>query len=176
MDKPKVYTFYAPTESALTENHYGRKTVFLAGSIEMGAARDWQDELIMFLEDALPEDTHVTIFNPRRKDWDSSWVQSKDNPQFRQQVEWELECLGKADLIVMHFVPGTMSPISLLELGLHSDKSIIVYCPEGFARKGNVDIVCEKLNIPVFEDESAFQIAVLKTLGDKYCMPIRGRV
>jgi hypothetical protein len=48
----------------------------------------------------------------------------------------------------MVFDPKTMSPISLLELGLHSKSNkMVVMCPEGFWRKGNVDIVCEKYNI-----------------------------
>ena len=48
----------------------------------------------------------------------------------------------------MYFDPKTKSPISLLELGLfsRSDK-LMVICPDGFWRKGNVDIVCEKYNI-----------------------------
>jgi hypothetical protein len=48
----------------------------------------------------------------------------------------------------MVFDPKTMSPISLLELGLQSKSNkMVVMCPEGFWRKGNVDIVCEKYNI-----------------------------
>jgi hypothetical protein len=44
--------------------------------------------------------------------------------------------------------PKTKSPISLLELGLHANSSkLIVCCPEGFYRKGNVDIVCKKYGI-----------------------------
>jgi hypothetical protein len=56
--------------------------------------------------------------------------------------------LEKADKIIMYFDPKTKSPISLLELGLfsRSDK-LMVICPDGFWRKGNVDIVCEKYNI-----------------------------
>ena len=48
----------------------------------------------------------------------------------------------------MWFDPKTKSPISLLELGLFADKyKLIVYCPEGFWRKGNVDIVCKRYNV-----------------------------
>ena len=51
----------------------------------------------------------------------------------------------------MYFDPNTTSPISLLELGLHAkSKKMIVCCPEGFWRKGNVDIVCENFYIPTF--------------------------
>jgi hypothetical protein len=93
------------------------------------------------------------LFNPRRAEWDSSWLQDIENPQFYQQVNWELNALEKSDLIFMYFAPGTKSPISLLELGLfaHTGK-MIVCCPEGFWRKGNVEIVCERFNIPLYEN------------------------
>lgn len=119
-----------------------RPTVFLAGSIEMGAAEKWQDEVIKGLKGI-----GGTIYNPRRDDWDSSWEQKKDNPQFREQVTWELCCLECCDIIALYLSPGTKSPISLMELGIFSGKQLIVCCPEGFWRKGNVDIVCERLQI-----------------------------
>lgn len=53
----------------------------------------------------------------------------------------------------MHFEPDTMSPITLLELGLYaSSGKLIVSCPKGFWRRGNVEIVCEKYKIPFFEN------------------------
>ena len=116
-------------------------SIFLAGSIEMGVAEQWQAKV----EKAFA-DVNCTIFNPRRDDWDSSWVQTKDNPQFREQVEWELSAMTTADIIPVYFDPTTKSPITLLELGLFHDK-MIVCCPEGFWRKGNVDIVCEWFNV-----------------------------
>ena len=118
-------------------------SVFLSGSIEMGVAENWQARV----EKGLSE-SEVIIFNPRRDDWDSSWVQAKDNPQFREQVEWELSAMEKANVIAMYFDPETKSPISLLELGLFgSTGKMIVCCPSGFWRKGNVDIVCERYHI-----------------------------
>lgn len=118
--------------------------VFLAGSIEMGKAENWQESVAK----ALPD---VTILNPRRDDWDSSWVQSIDNPQFREQVEWELLAQERANLILFYFSPGTQSPITLLELGLFARHNLIVCCPEGYWRKGNVDIVCKRYGIPQAE-------------------------
>jgi hypothetical protein len=59
--------------------------------------------------------------------------------------------LEDCDIIFMYFDPGTKSPISLLELGLHaSSGKMIVVCPDGFWRKGNVEIVCTRFNIPLF--------------------------
>ena len=131
----------------------GNMTLFLGGSIEMGKAEKWQDRIIADLK----EFDDLLVLNPRRDDWDSSWVQSKNNPQFREQVEWELDCQENCDIIIYYFAKGTISPITLLELGLFGDlhgtqqRIIYVYCPEGHERKGNVDIVCEKCGIIVFE-------------------------
>lgn len=122
--------------------------IFLGGSIEMGKAIDWQRELIERLKDEM-----ITFLNPRRSDWDSSWTQEITNPQFKEQVEWELDGLDMADIIVMVFDPNTKSPISLLELGLHaSSEKMVVICPEGFWRKGNVDIVCNRHEIKQVKD------------------------
>lgn len=133
----------------ITARKHSYTTIFLAGSIEMGKAEDWQTGIETFFNNT----SQVTIFNPRREEWDASWTQDIENPQFYQQVNWELNALEKSDLIFMYFAPGTQSPISLLELGLfaHTGK-MIVCCPEGFWRKGNVDIVCDRYNIPVFSD------------------------
>ncbi len=121
--------------------------IFLAGSIEMGQATDWQTKVAEMLKD---ED--VILLNPRRDAWDSTWEQNIDNPNFKEQVEWELNSQTLADYIIMYFDPNTKSPISLLETGLFAhDKKLLIVCPEGFWRKGNVDIVSEKYNIPQFE-------------------------
>lgn len=128
-----------------------RKSLFLAGSIEMGVAEDWQAKLVQNLSDL-----DIDILNPRRHGWDSAWVQSIDNPQFVEQVEWELDAMEYADVIALVLLRDTKSPISLLELGIHhKSKKLVVYCPEGFWRKGNVDVVCERYKIPQvnsFED------------------------
>lgn len=139
--KPRATVIHAPHE---VPSYDGRPTVFLAGSIEMGVAVDWQASVIKALGDL-----DCVILNPRRPDWDASWKQVKSDPQFRRQVEWELAGLEAADLILLYLAPETKSPISLLELGLFStgDK-LLVCCPEGFWRKGNVDIVCERYGIP----------------------------
>ena len=122
-------------------------SIFLAGSIELDKAELWQDRVCMALKE-FP----VTILNPRRDSWDASWPQDMSFTPFREQVEWELEALELADMILMYFDPATKSPISLLELGLHArSKKMVVCCPEGFWRKGNVDIVCARYGIEQVE-------------------------
>lgn len=127
----------------------GKFTVFLAGSIEMGVAENWQQQFI----DSLNQ-YDINILNPRRLDWDSSWSQSIDNDSFCDQVTWELQGLASADLIIMYLQPATLSPISMLELGLFAQSGkLLVCCPDGFWRKGNIDIVCDHNNVRVCDNK-----------------------
>ncbi len=119
--------------------------VFLAGSIEMGAAEPWQAKAVAALAD-----TDATVLNPRRAAWDASWKQSMANPEFNRQVTWEMDGLDRADVVAFYFDPATKSPISLLELGLVKDKHVLVCCPDGFWRKGNVEMVCDRFRLPLF--------------------------
>ena len=124
-----------------------RVRIFLAGSIDMGKSEDWQARVAKELNDQ-----QVVLLNPRRLDWNPAWRAEADEPEFRRQVEWELNALEQADIIVMYLVPGSQSPISLLELGLYARSGkLLIACPEGFWRKGNVDITAERYNIPVYD-------------------------
>jgi hypothetical protein len=148
-----MHVFLPPAPIQNPDNKY---TVFLAGSIDMGQARHWQDTAIEKLRDF-----DIAILNPRREHWDSSISQLAEHPEFRAQVEWELNGLEKANLIVMYFDEHSKSPISFLELGLFAQRQkVMVYCPLGFWRKGNVDIVCDKYDIPHFDDEDRFFTAI----------------
>jgi len=148
-----MITFKPPT---LYELAAGTVSLFLAGSIEMGGAEDWQSEVAARLADL-----DVVILNPRRDDWDASWRQSIDDPRFRAQVEWELDGLERASVIALWLAPATRAPISLLELGLSARSGkVIVGCPDGFWRKGNVEIVCARHGIPLLASFDAFVAAV----------------
>ena len=126
---------------------FGYPSIFLAGSIEMGVAGNWQEKIVTDLKKYF-----VTIYNPRRDNWNNSWKQDINEPKFYEQVSWELKALEKADIIAMYFDPKTKSPISLLELGLYAkydNTKLIVCCPDGFWRKGNVQIVCQRYDVPL---------------------------
>jgi len=112
--------------------------IFLGGSIEAGRASPWQSDVETAVVDA-----EGTLLNPRRDHWDPEWMLSAESPQFREQVEWELRGLDLADIILIYFDPATRSPVTPLELGLYARSGkMLVCCPAGFWRKGNVDIVC----------------------------------
>ena len=134
-----------------------KQSIFLAGSIEQGVAAKWQDKIAEALKDK-----DVEIYNPRRDLWDSTLEQSIHNKEFKEQVLWEHKHLTLSDIIVMYFDPNTKSPISLLELGLFADSGkMIVYCPDGFWRKGNVDVICSIYNIMQAHSEKEL-ITILK--------------
>ncbi len=120
--------------------------VFLAGSIEMGTASEWQHEVIQSLAEF-----QGTILNPRRLEWDASWQQTFENPNFKEQVTWELDGIEKSDYVAFYFDPKTRSPVTLLELGLAIGlgKKICIACPSGFWRKGNVDVLTSRTSIQV---------------------------
>lgn len=139
----RMQVFKPPQKPKYDTNDYA---IFLAGSIEMGKAEDWQTKV----EKALADAEEVVIFNPRREDWDNSWKQTIEDKNFYGQVKWEHDQLSASDLIFLYFDPETKSPISMMELGLFADtKDMIVVCPDGFWRKGNVEFVCEHYKIPL---------------------------
>lgn len=140
--------------------------IFLAGSIEMDKARRWQDELVKelgTLDDQFADG--LVIMNPRRDHWDANLRQSIHEPAFKEQVDWELDALDWASLTAMWFEPGTQSPITLLELGLTAaahceDFQLVVGCPDGFWRKGNVEVVCDRYEIQLEHSWDAFAEAI----------------
>ena len=134
----------------------------------MGAAEEWQTRLTAALAH-LP----VTILNPRRLDWDSSWEQRHYNEQFRTQVNWELDGMDDAYIIALYFARDAKAPVTLLELGLYAGSGkMIVCCPDGFYRKGNVEIICARSGVPLVDSFDDFLEKILETLGR---LPQRGR-
>jgi len=130
------------------KEHGSFLSVFLAGSIEMGQAEDWQSRVEREMGDFA--DDVLSIFNPRRDDFQTDQKQSIDNPYFKEQVMWELDGLNQATHIFMYLHPDTKAPITMLELGLFAEwQSIIVVCPDGFWRKGNIEIICDVYDIPL---------------------------
>jgi hypothetical protein len=139
-----AYTLKPPSPMILPP---GVPSVFLAGSIEMGQAEEWQAEMERLLAD-LP----VALLNPRRDEWSADWEQRITNPPFREQVEWELTGLEQATLIAMYFAPNTHAPVTLLEMGLHARSGqLLVCCPDGFWRKGNIEVVCARYDVPLLD-------------------------
>jgi hypothetical protein len=140
----------------------GEPMLLLAGSLAMGQAPPWQAAIKQALTS-----TAVTMLNPRRDDWHVSWRQALDDPQFREQVEWELAGLEQADLVGMYFAPTTPSPLPLLELGLTARSGrLIVCCPPGFWRRGNIEVVCARDRIRFASDQAEFVRRIHQPIPD----------
>jgi hypothetical protein len=152
----KAIIIKAPSPESV--QHKDLKSIFLAGTTS--GTYDWREALAEQLAD-LP----IVIFNPIRRDWDSSWVEDVSCVAFKSQVEWELEKQEKADVVVIYFGAGTDAPISLLELGLCAkEKKAIVYVQEGYRKKGNVEIVCAKYGVPVVSEFVGLRDGIRKLL------------
>ena len=154
-------------ENIHTESLNNEINIFLAGSIDMGQAKNWNSDIIKKLEDSDIIKSDIKVYNPRRVSWDSSWTQEQSNPEFNYQVNWELSNIEESDIIFFNILPDSKSPITLMELGLCAgkEKKSIVCCPDGFYRKGNVDVICTRYGIQQYQDiDSAFG-ALLTTLN-----------
>jgi hypothetical protein len=141
-----------------------RTSVILYGGIQPEPA--WQTSLATSLSD-LP----IDILDPRRDDWDSTWKEDISFPKFKEQVEWEIDHAKIADVIVFYFPPGALTPVALLELGLHARTGkAIVCCPEGFYKRGNVQIVCMKYGIDLLDSLDDLKERVRTRLLEKLQM------
>lgn len=124
-------------------------SIFLAGSIDNGKAEDWQTKVI----DRLKDLDNVVVFNPRRPDWNTALEPVMENPEFAAQVQWEHDHLMMADTILFYFAEGSVSPITLLELGLCAPMgNCYVVCHSSFWRKGNVEFICGEYDIPLYDN------------------------
>src|SRR5688572_7370281 len=81
--------------------------VFLAGAIDMGAAVDWQSQMIEHLQGW----ENLTLLNPRRVEFTPDTLD--------EQIRWELKALDGAHRIFLWFPKDAKAPISFFEAGLY---------------------------------------------------------
>lgn len=154
----KSQIIHAPSEEVIT----GVKSVFLAGTTTSVDKVDWRDTLSASLAEH-----PITIFNPNRPDWDSTWREEITFAPYREQVLWELDKQAKADLVVVYFHPATLAPISLLEFGLSAQipGKVVAVAPEGYKKRGNVQIVCQKFGIQFLDSIDGLHEVVIEKLS-----------
>jgi len=104
-----------------------RGDIFLGGGISN--CPDWQQEII----DAL-QDTQLILVNPRRAGvLEPEWAE--------EQIEWEYNALRKVNTVIFWFPEETLCPITLLELGVFTQKPetrIIVGTHPNYERRFDV--------------------------------------
>lgn len=131
--------------------------LFLAGTIDNGQSRNWQQEFINELMKVKTNNV-ISIFNPRRDNWN----ESATDADIKKQISWEDKHLSMSDLIIFNFLEDSLSPITLLELGerLALGHDIVVICNSSFWRYINVRQVVSKYgtnnrNVKLFADEES---------------------
>lgn len=156
MEETKAQVILAPSRQQIAFPH----AIFLAGTT---TAPDWREALV-----ASFSRQPITILNPLRRDWDSSWKEDEAFAPFREQVRWELDMQERSDLVVIYFGPDTDAPVSLLELGLcaRSGKAVVV-CHPDYRKRGNVQIVCGRYGIKMMDSLEGLAEAVMDKLVGK---------
>ena len=85
-----------------------RTSVFMAGGIT--GCPDWQKDIAKMLDH-----TQLVLYNPRREHFDVS-----NSNLTKEQIFWEFEHLKAANIVSFWFPPDTLCPITLYELGAHT--------------------------------------------------------
>lgn len=149
---------HAPSE----EPPRGIKSIFLAGTTSKVDPVDWREALSSSLS-KYP----ITIYNPYRADWDCTWREDVNFAPYREQVLWELDKQAKADLVIVYFHPATQAPVSLLEFGLSAQVpgKVIAVCPEGYWKRGNVQVVSQKFGVELLDDVEQLESAIVQKLS-----------
>lgn len=135
----------APSIEKIQTNNY---SVFLAGGITNCSL--WQDKMV----EALKQFDHLTVFNPRRKNFEMF----KDESKYKESVEqitWEYENLKSVSQIIFWFTNETLQPITLFELGTVLERwvnsssyngekqDLIIGCDKKYPRYFDVMIQCQ---------------------------------
>ena len=142
----------------VVRRNYG---VFLGGTIDMDDAQDWRRGAQDFLVAA-----GAWVYNPRPDKWDPLSVMSSQDPVFSGQVVWDLAALRACDVALFYLAPGSVSPISLFELGTCVGRThVVVCCPDGYTRQAYVEVACETLSVLCFKHLDEALRACLDYLG-----------
>ncbi|KAH7323001.1 hypothetical protein B0I35DRAFT_350735 [Stachybotrys elegans] len=135
----------APSKPEFT----GNLSLFLAGTTSPTGERDWRERLSEGLS-KYP----ITILNPARSDWDSTWKEDFTDTRWAEQVQWELTMRDKADMVIVFLHGNTLAPISLLELGLCAPSGKAIVCAlDDYKKRGNVEAVCRMYGLPLVRSE-----------------------
>lgn len=119
--------------------HGGKFSFFLAGAIDMGAAVNWQAQVIQHFER-----TDCVIINPRRK-------RDFRPDDMDEQILWELDALEKVDAILMWFPKDAKAPISFFESGIYlRHPKLLIGAEEGFYRRRNLELTTHRYGVNLF--------------------------
>lgn len=133
----------------------GRLCVFLAGVLG-----DWREEVVRDLQDL-----DVVIFDPVRKDWDSTWVESVDDVRFVEQTLWEFWRQAEAGLVLFYFGSAEADGVvTMMEFGLWAGtgRAVVLESPD-FRKWGYIRVICGELGVKIVRSVKEFRQFVVET-------------
>lgn len=77
---------------------------------------------------------------------------------FNGQVNWEVDGIDEADVVFIFIDPATKSIVTFgefyyilgqLKAGVHRD--VIIVCPHGYWRRGNIEVMCNRFGLKLHE-------------------------
>lgn len=149
----------APSISLTVATIVDNIKLFLGGGISN--CPNWQLDIVELLN-IYPR---LTIFNPRRNDYDPTVEEG--------QICWEFKHLAESDIIVFWFPHETVCPITLFELGkwlTRTDKTIIIGVDEEYSRKNDIliQVGLERPELEVWVGFEEFKNAILLEMSKQY--------
>lgn len=111
--------------------------IFLAGSIITGK-NNWRDKAAEHIKqhwfDNEENSDNITIYNPVRTE---KWTDDLEN----EQMTWDTSMISVADYVILHLTGSSVSPVSLLELGLLSnDPRLFVSMDDSYVKNNIVKL------------------------------------
>lgn len=113
--------------------------IFLAGSIDHKKGKNWREEISDYIQeswfDSEDNTDHITIYSPRRAD--DVWKPDMEV----EQAAWDMSMLDMSDYIILHLTGDTVSPVSLLELGIYmKSPNLYLSVDSSYTRKHIVEL------------------------------------
>ncbi|WP_152594432.1 nucleoside 2-deoxyribosyltransferase domain-containing protein [Cellulophaga sp. E6(2014)] len=129
------------SETALPIKESDQRYIFLAGSMASKHTINWRNQVVNSLRNS------YQFLDPTKEHHDTL-----NATQMKKHVEWELDAMAMADIVLLNFLPKALSPISLVELGLYvNTKKLYVVCPKAFYKSSYVLTLCERYHTPTFK-------------------------
>ena len=112
--------------------------IFLAGSIDQPEENNWRKHAILHIQNSWfnhpDNEDSITIYSPRRS---GKWSTEMEN----EQAAWDTSKLSMVDYIILHLTGTTISPVSLLELGIFiTNPKLFLSIDDSYTRKHVVEL------------------------------------
>ena len=117
------------------------KTIYLGGTIH--SKNNWQKDVVNHFRDQ-----GYDVYNPVKR-WGKDIVQA----ELDKFIEWQLDALEKADIIVLNIDEHSRSFTRLFEFGLYANlpsKKMTVYCSPKSPIFTHVRVTCKKYNVEFY--------------------------